>query len=54
MNSLTRGSAVNDVTEDSRQAIRTLRDFVTQHIVGQDVMVDRLLVALLADGHLLV
>jgi len=31
-----------------------LRDYVSQHIIGQQVLVDRLLIALLCDGHLLV
>ncbi|MBL4711937.1 MAG: MoxR family ATPase [Gammaproteobacteria bacterium] len=36
------------------QAIQQLRDYVNQHIIGQHALVDRLLIALLADGHLLV
>ncbi len=36
------------------QAIQQLRDYVNQHIIGQQQLVDRLLIALLADGHLLV
>ncbi|MFQ5470301.1 MAG: AAA family ATPase [Gammaproteobacteria bacterium] len=35
-------------------AIQQLRDHVKQFIIGQEVLVDRLLVALLCDGHLLV
>jgi MoxR-like ATPase len=35
-------------------AIQQLREYVTQHIIGQQTLVDRLLIALLADGHLLV
>jgi len=31
-----------------------LREYVSQHIIGQEVLVDRLLIALLCDGHLLV
>jgi len=31
-----------------------LRDYVSQHIIGQEVLVERLLIALLCDGHLLV
>jgi len=37
-----------------RQAVRYLKDYLTSQIVGQDRLVERLLVALLADGHLLV
>ncbi|MDH5765852.1 MAG: MoxR family ATPase [Gammaproteobacteria bacterium] len=37
-----------------QQIIQQLRDFVSQHILGQEMLVDRLLIALLADGHLLV
>ena len=36
------------------QAFRHLRDQIQQHIIGQVTLVDRLLIALLADGHLLV
>jgi len=36
------------------QAFTTLRDEIQQHIIGQADLVDRLLIALLADGHLLV
>ena len=34
--------------------IQKLRTYVGQHIIGQSVLVDRMLIALLADGHLLV
>jgi MoxR-like ATPase len=37
-----------------RDAIKRLEDYLTSQIVGQDKLVERLLVALLADGHLLV
>ena len=37
-----------------RDAINRLKDYLTSQIVGQDKLVERLLVALLADGHLLV
>ena len=36
------------------QAILQLKNHVQQHIIGQEKLVDRLLIALLADGHLLV
>jgi len=35
-------------------AISQLKDYVSQHILGQSTLVDRLIIALLADGHLLV
>lgn len=38
----------------SSQAIQSLKKFVGQHIIGQPLLVDRLLIALLCDGHLLV
>jgi MoxR-like ATPase len=34
--------------------VRELKKYVSQHILGQEVLVDRLLIALLCDGHLLV
>jgi len=37
-----------------QQAFHTLRQQIGQRIFGQEVLVDRLLIALLADGHLLV
>ncbi len=36
------------------QEILTLKQHIQSHIVGQEKLVDRLLIALLADGHLLV
>lgn len=36
------------------QAIAGLKNWLSEHIVGQEKLVDRLLIALLADGHLLV
>jgi MoxR-like ATPase len=48
-------AAVPNVEADAvRQAVRYLKDYLTSQIVGQDRLVERLLVALLADGHLLV
>jgi len=37
-----------------QQAIEQLKNYVGQHIIGQSTLVNRLLIALLADGHLLV
>lgn len=39
---------------DYRQQILQLRDWLSTQILGQDRLVNRLLIALLADGHLLV
>ena len=38
----------------TQNAFQTLKQHVSQQIIGQEVLVDRLLIALLADGHLLV
>lgn len=37
-----------------KQSIGQLRSWLTSQIIGQQSLVDRLLIALLADGHLLV
>jgi MoxR-like ATPase len=44
------------MTEQSiaQQAFGSLKQLISQQIIGQEVLVDRLLIALLADGHLLV
>lgn len=39
---------------NNQEAIQTLKKHVSSHIIGQEMLVDRLLIALLADGHLLV
>ncbi|MFT5321437.1 MAG: MoxR-like ATPase [Pseudohongiellaceae bacterium] len=36
------------------EVITTLKNWMSQHIIGQEKLIDRLLIALLADGHLLV
>lgn len=36
------------------ESIKALNQYVNQHIIGQQLLVDRLLIALLCDGHLLV
>jgi MoxR-like ATPase len=38
----------------AQQSFQTLRQQVSQQIIGQELLVERLLIALLADGHLLV
>jgi MoxR-like ATPase len=37
-----------------QETIQNLKQHVEQHIIGQETLVDRMLIALLADGHLLV
>ncbi|HKY92400.1 MAG TPA: MoxR family ATPase [Nevskiaceae bacterium] len=39
---------------DSRAAFQRLRGYLTEQVLGQQTLIERLLVALLADGHLLV
>lgn len=38
----------------TQSSIIKLKQYIEQHIIGQEQLVDRLLIALLADGHLLV
>jgi len=42
------------IAMDHREALVTLRHFLATQILGQEKLVERLLIALLADGHLLV
>jgi MoxR-like ATPase len=43
------------LNKDSAQtAIKRLQDFINQEIIGQEVLVERMLIGLLADGHILV
>ena len=37
-----------------REQVLVLRDFMNSRILGQDRLISRMLVALLADGHILV
>jgi len=41
-------------TSDSLIAIQQLKNTISEQIIGQDVLVERMLIALLADGHILV
>jgi MoxR-like ATPase len=43
-----------DAVSSARERFVALRDYLSQQIIGQDLLVERLLVTLLADGHLLV
>jgi len=38
----------------NQETIQKLKQYVEQHIIGQEALVDRMLIALLSDGHLLV
>ena len=38
----------------AQNAFQTLKQYISSRIIGQEILVDRLLIALLADGHLLV
>lgn len=50
----TSASAAAPEAERAQAAFGELRRYIHRHIVGQEALVDRLLIALLADGHLLV
>ncbi len=41
-------------TSDSLIAIQQLKSTISEQIIGQDILVERMLIALLADGHILV
>ncbi|MHB9119449.1 MAG: AAA family ATPase [Burkholderiales bacterium] len=41
-------------TSLTQQAFHALKQHISRHIIGQEILVERLLIALLADGHLLV
>jgi len=44
----------NDAGSDPRASIQSLAAYIRSQIIGQEMLVNRLLIALLADGHLLV
>lgn len=44
----------DSMTDQQQQIMRGLQQYVNQYIIGQDLLVQRLLIALLCDGHLLV
>ena len=41
-------------TASPQQAIHDLQSYVNNYVIGQDKLIERMLIALLADGHLLV
>ena len=42
------------MSNTTQHSFKQLKHFIQQHIIGQDVLVERMLIALLADGHILV
>lgn len=56
LEAVSEAKAVSETTAASaaQQAFMQLREAVGQRIIGQQYLIDRLLIALLADGHLLV
>ncbi|HEB88507.1 MAG TPA: AAA family ATPase, partial [Deltaproteobacteria bacterium] len=50
----TRGNSEPEADSEAFSAFRRLRRHLDQHIVGQPALTEKLLVCLLADGHLLV
>jgi MoxR-like ATPase len=44
----------NIINESTQTAVQQLKDYVSEQIIGQDTLVERLLIALLTEGHLLV
>jgi MoxR-like ATPase len=49
-----RGDAMQTMDSNQRQTILALKQHLNQRIIGQPKLVDRLIIALLCDGHLLV
>lgn len=43
-----------EINRNLRERIISLGDWLSQQIIGQETLVNRILIALLADGHLLV
>ncbi len=37
-----------------QNTLQKLKSYISQHIIGQDILIERMLIALLADGHMLV
>lgn len=45
---------MSEAQSTTQLALANLKEFINQHVIGQDVLVERMLIGLLADGHLLV
>jgi len=47
-------TAENSTKESSQAQLLKLKNYINQEIIGQDILVERMLIGLLADGHILV
>jgi MoxR-like ATPase len=47
-------TAENSTKESTQEQLLKLKNYINQEIIGQDVLVERMLIGLLADGHILV
>lgn len=54
MNDATARASIDKGMTSAQVDFRALKEFICRRIIGQENLVDRLLIALLADGHLLV
>ncbi|HIG07890.1 MAG: MoxR family ATPase [Methylococcales bacterium] len=45
---------MNQINSPAIEAIKQLKSYLGQHIIGQDDLINRMLIALLSDGHILV
>lgn len=45
---------MNQINSSAIEAIKQLKSYLGQHIIGQDDLINRMLIALLSDGHILV
>ena len=45
---------MSEAQSTTQLALANLKEFINQHVIGQDVLIERMLIGLLADGHLLV
>jgi MoxR-like ATPase len=51
---LSEKSTASATLSPAQQEVQRLRSYVSSQIIGQDLLVERMIIALLADGHLLV
>ncbi|MDD5126467.1 AAA family ATPase, partial [Methylovulum sp.] len=45
---------MSEQNNDAQTALSQLKEFINRQVIGQDVLVERMLIGLLADGHILV
>jgi len=45
---------MSEQKNDAQMALSQLKEFINRQVIGQDVLVERMLIGLLADGHILV